>query len=180
MRFTGITGLFGLVWSRRWTVRSMLLRHLFWDIDPSPTGCTVIHFLLWGAARWCNHYKVLLSHMMLFITNKCVFVCLYILYLYVQMFCDCVSLRVAVYFCCLRVNSTSAVCWLSGPGIISHITKNKVLPCIQPALFHIPQESCNLFLPAHLPPHNPQCFLSLVLSLGYRTNIRKEATYINQ
>ncbi|XP_059200088.1 otolin-1-A [Centropristis striata] len=74
----------------------------------------------------------------------CIFVCKLIFLLF-------------VYKASMCVNYTLAVCALMGPGIISHITKNKVLPCIQPALFHIPQESCNLFLPAHLPHNNPRC-----------------------
>lgn len=63
---------------------------------------------------------------------------------------------------CVCMNNTSAVCILLGPGFISCITKNKVLPCIQPASFHIPQESCNLFSPAHLPPNNPGVFCPLL------------------
>lgn len=76
---------------------------------------------------------------------------------------------------------TLSVCILWGLGIISYISENKVFPCTQPASFHIPQESCNLFLPAHLPSNNPWCFLPFVLLLaqkcrngGYQCNIRKK------
>ena len=69
-----------------------------------------------------------------------------------------------VYKASMCVNNTLALCALMVPGFISHITKNKVSPCIKPALFHIPQESCNLFLPAHLPPNNPPCAVPCSLS----------------
>lgn len=65
-----------------------------------------------------------------------------------------------------------------GLGILSHITKNKVLPCIQPALFHIPQESYNLFFPAHLPLNNPQC--SVPCSLFGLPGQYKEAGSLHQ
>ena len=78
-------------------------------------------------------------------------------YAYVHMFCKCVPVFVTLYFLLfvykanMRVNKTLVMYALLGPGIISHITKNKVFPCVQPALFPIPQESRNLFLPAYLP-----------------------------
>lgn len=103
----------------------------------------------------------------------CIFVCNLIFLLF-------------VYKASVCVNNTLAACVLLGPGIISHITKDKVLPCIQPALFHFPRESCNLFLPAHLPPKNPPVFsvpCSLigfkVQKLGYKGNIKKDAVCIN-
>ncbi|XP_039671346.1 inner ear-specific collagen-like [Perca fluviatilis] len=65
-----------------------------------------------------------------------------------------------------------------GLGILSHITKNKVLPCIQPALFHIPQESYNLFFPAHLPHNNPRC--SFPCSLFGLPGQYKEAGSLHQ
>lgn len=132
MRFTGCTGVFGLVWSRWWTAGSMLPRRLFWDIDPSPTGCMVIHFLLCGTAKWCGPYKVLHSVTLIwdFIHyQQCASLCVYTVCVCTHVLRMCIFVcnlifLLFVYKASMCANNTLALCVLLDPEIISHITKS--------------------------------------------------------
>lgn len=87
------TGLFGFDRSREGMDGSMLPCRLFWDIDPSTTGCIEIHFLcFWGPAKWYDHCEVLPA------ITKRVWVCVYKKHAFVHMFCEWVFLFVLLYF----------------------------------------------------------------------------------